>query len=57
MFGCPQGALDDNRRGIDEAATLQAECLVMVVGGLPTGSRDLRGAPDRVRDALGELAP
>lgn len=30
---------------------------VMVVGGLPTGSRDLRGAPDRVRDALGEVAP
>ena len=50
-------ALDDNRRAIDEATTLQAECLVMVVGGLPTGSRDLRGAPDRVRDALGEPAP
>ncbi len=29
----------------------------MVVGGLPTGSRDLRGARDRVRNALGELAP
>ena len=55
-------ALDDNRRAIDEAATLRVECLVMVVGvmvvgGLPTGSRDLCGAPDRVRDALGVQAP
>ncbi|MEU0487003.1 sugar phosphate isomerase/epimerase, partial [Streptosporangium sp. NPDC006013] len=32
--GDPQ-ALDDNRRAIDEAATLDAACLVMVVGGLP----------------------
>jgi sugar phosphate isomerase/epimerase len=34
----PQGlsaALDDNRRAIDEAKTLNAPCLVLVVGGLP----------------------
>jgi len=36
-------ALDDNRRAIDESATLQAERLVMVVGGLPTGFRDPAG--------------
>jgi sugar phosphate isomerase/epimerase len=50
-------ALEDNRRAIDEAATLRADCLVMVVGGLPAGSRDLRGARQRVREALADLAP
>jgi sugar phosphate isomerase/epimerase len=50
-------ALQDNRRAIDEAATLHADCLVMVVGGLPVGSRDLRGARQRVLEALADLAP
>lgn len=50
-------ALDDNRRAIDEAATLGAPCLVLVVGGLPDGSRDLVGARGRVADAIAELAP
>src|SRR5918996_5470157 len=31
--------LDDNRRAIDEAVAIGAACLVMVVGGLPPGSR------------------
>ena len=31
--------------------------LVLVAGGLPEGSRDLIGARERVRDAIGELAP
>jgi len=55
--GQRHAALDDNRRAIDEAAALRAECLVMVVGGLPPGSRDLPGARKRVTDALAELAP
>jgi sugar phosphate isomerase/epimerase len=50
-------ALEDNRRAIDEAAALEADTLVLVVGGLPEGSRDLAGARRRVADALGELAP
>ncbi|GAA3733480.1 sugar phosphate isomerase/epimerase [Spinactinospora alkalitolerans] len=50
-------AVDDNRRAIDEAAELGAACLVMVVGGLPGGSRDLAGARGRVTEALAELAP
>ncbi|WP_262015294.1 sugar phosphate isomerase/epimerase family protein [Micromonospora sp. Mcm103] len=50
-------ALADNRRAIDEAAELRAACLVLVVGGLPPGSRDLAGARQRVADALAELAP
>ena len=52
-----RAALDDNRRAIDEAAKLEADCLVMVVGGLPEGSRDLLGARERVWDALDQLAP
>ncbi|ATO13260.1 xylose isomerase [Micromonospora sp. WMMA2032] len=50
-------ALVDNRRAIDEAAGLGTDCLVLVVGGLPPGSRDLSGARQRVADALVELAP
>jgi sugar phosphate isomerase/epimerase len=50
-------AMEDNRRAVEEAATLRAGCLVMVVGGLPAGSRDLPGARQRVVDALAELAP
>ncbi|MEU1812053.1 sugar phosphate isomerase/epimerase family protein [Micromonospora aurantiaca (nom. illeg.)] len=49
-------ALAGNRRAIDEAAELRAACLVLVVGGLPPGSRDLAGARQRVADALAELA-
>ena len=30
-----RAALDDNRRAVDEAQTLEAPCLVLVVGGLP----------------------
>ena len=52
-----QGALDDNRRAIDEAAALGAPCVVLVVGGLPDGSRDLVGARERVASAVAELAP
>jgi sugar phosphate isomerase/epimerase len=45
-------AIDDNRRAIDEAAALRADCLVMVVGGLPEGSRDLAGARAMVADGM-----
>jgi sugar phosphate isomerase/epimerase len=51
-----RAALDDNRRAIDETASLGAPTLVLVAGGLPAGSRDLVGARSRVRDAIGELA-
>jgi sugar phosphate isomerase/epimerase len=50
-------ALDDNRRAIDEAATLGTDALVLVSGGLPAGSKDLHGARERIADALGELGP
>lgn len=51
-----RAAIDDNRRAIEETATLGAPTLVLVVGGLPEGSRDLVGARKRVRDAIGELS-
>jgi sugar phosphate isomerase/epimerase len=55
-------ALEENRRAIDETAALvdvaadgSAAVLVLVAGGLPDGSRDLIGARERVRDAIGIL--
>lgn len=50
-------ALDDNRRAIDEAATLGTDTLVLVSGGLPAESKDLHGARERIADALAELGP
>ncbi|NUT25982.1 MAG: sugar phosphate isomerase/epimerase [Streptomyces sp.] len=50
-------ALDDNRRAVEEAATLGTDVLVLVSGGLPAGSRDLHGARERIADALAELGP
>ena len=49
------GALDDNRRAIDEAATLGAPELVVVAGGIP--DRDLPGARARLADRLAALVP
>ena len=51
-----RAALEDNRRAVDEAAAVGAPCLVLVVGGLPEGSRDLAGARERVASAVHELA-
>ena len=66
MFPAPdrdsrRAAFDDNRRAVDEALTLGAQCLVLVVGGLPKDksgkivSRDLAGAREMVRDGIGML--
>jgi sugar phosphate isomerase/epimerase len=51
------GWLDENRRAIDEAATLGAPALVLVSGGLPLGGRDIDAARRHVGDAVGELVP
>ncbi|MFG2883964.1 sugar phosphate isomerase/epimerase family protein [Streptomyces sp. NPDC048297] len=50
-------ALGDNHAAVEEAAALGAEVLVLVSGGLPAGSKDLRGARERVADALSVLGP
>ncbi len=53
-----QLALDDNRRAVDEAKTLNAACLVLVVGGLPGAlqgraeHKDLFAARNEVRDGI-----
>ena len=48
-------ALDDNRRAIDEAATLGTSELVIVAGGI--ADRNLDGARCRLKDRLAELVP
>jgi len=48
---------DDNRRAIEEAHELGAQCLVLVVGGLPAGSKDIRGARQQVKDGIAALLP
>jgi sugar phosphate isomerase/epimerase len=50
-----QAAIDDNRRAIDEAATLEARCLVFMTGSLPGESKDLSGAREMVRDGIGKV--
>ncbi len=48
---------DDNRRAIEEAHELGARCLVLVVGGLPPGSKDLWAAHQQVKDSIQEILP
>ncbi|GAA2609920.1 sugar phosphate isomerase/epimerase family protein [Paractinoplanes durhamensis] len=48
---------DNNRRAIEEAATLGTDTLVLVSGGLPGRSRDIDGARRHVADAIGALVP
>jgi sugar phosphate isomerase/epimerase len=53
-----QHALDDNRRAVDEAKTLNAPCLVLVVGALPGAlagrpeHKDIAAARQDVRDGI-----
>ncbi|MET3374222.1 sugar phosphate isomerase/epimerase [Variovorax boronicumulans] len=53
-----KAALDDNRRAIDEAKTLDAPCLVLVVGALPgaldgkAAYKDISRARNEVRDGI-----
>ena len=49
-----QAAKDDNRRAVDEAAAIGAACLVMVVGGLPPGSKDIDDARGIVAEGLAD---
>ena len=43
--------VEANRRAINDAATLGASSFVMVVGGLPAGSKDMAGARAQVAEA------
>ncbi|MBY3275849.1 sugar phosphate isomerase/epimerase family protein [Rhizobium laguerreae] len=52
-----QENLDDNRRAIDEAAAFSADCLVLVVGGLPGASKDIVAARQMVFDGIAAVLP
>lgn len=47
--------IQSNVRALNDAAELGAECFVMVVGGLPEGSRDLSAARLQIQDGIGAL--
>jgi sugar phosphate isomerase/epimerase len=48
---------DDNLRAIDEAHALGAACLVLVVGGLLPGSKDIQGSRNQVHDGVAAILP
>lgn len=56
-----EASRDDNRRALDEACTLNAPCLVLVVGGLPgalagqAAHRDIAGAREQVTEGIAAL--
>jgi sugar phosphate isomerase/epimerase len=56
-----QAAHDDNRRAVDEACTLGAPCLVLVVGGLPgalggkAAHKDIARSREQVREGIARL--
>ena len=47
--------LEDNLRALEEAVELNADCLVLVTGGLPKGSRDLVKARQQVEEGIAWL--
>jgi sugar phosphate isomerase/epimerase len=49
--------LDDNRRAIAEAHALGAQCLVLVVGGLLPGSKDLALSRNKIFDGIAAILP
>jgi sugar phosphate isomerase/epimerase len=49
--------IEDNLRAVDEAAALNADCLVLVVGGIPQGSRNLIEARKQVADGIAAILP
>jgi sugar phosphate isomerase/epimerase len=60
MFTAPDAAarakaLDENRRAVDEAVAIGADCLVLVVGGVPAGSKGVAAAHAQVEDAIARL--
>lgn len=52
-----RAALADNVAALQDAAALGAPTLVMVVGGLPEGSKDLVGSRERMAEGIATLAP
>lgn len=50
-----QANIESNRRALDDAAVLGADSFVMVVGGLPKGSKDIAGARAQVAEGAAQL--
>ncbi|QWA09240.1 sugar phosphate isomerase/epimerase [Sodalis ligni] len=50
-------AVDENRRALDTAAELSANCYMQVVGGLPSGSKNLAEAHRQVKEGIRQLLP
>jgi sugar phosphate isomerase/epimerase len=48
-------AIEDNKRAIEEACALGADCLVLVVGGLAKDSRDIVAARQMVTEGIGAI--
>jgi sugar phosphate isomerase/epimerase len=48
---------DDNLRAVEEAHALGAQCLVLVVGGLPPGSKDLSRSREMVKQGIAAILP
>ena len=48
---------DDNLRAIEEAHVLAAPALILVVGGMPPGSKDLAGAREHVQQCIAQVLP
>jgi sugar phosphate isomerase/epimerase len=62
MFPAPDStrrreAIEDNLRALGEAHALGAQCLVLVAGGLPAGSKDIAGAREQVKDGIAAILP
>jgi len=56
-FFTSPGSSADNRLAVDECVALGTDVLVLVVGGLPDGSKDLAEARRAVAEGIAELAP
>jgi len=56
-FFTAQDWKDDNRRAIEEAHALGAQCLVLVVGGLLPGSKDLPASRAKVQEGIAAILP
>jgi sugar phosphate isomerase/epimerase len=48
---------DDNLRAIEEAHVLGAPALILVVGGMPTGSKNLSSCRKQIQDCIAEVLP
>jgi len=52
-----QAAIEDNKRMIDEAAAIGADCIILIGGGLTQGSRDIAAARGMFADGIAAILP